>query len=89
MTIHTDPCPVSYLELCRGHRFAPKFVSRGFHSFITILAWKKLGDFISCSFVVVVCQSTEISGKLYENRGGRPSLPVPNKPDGFCGRKAP
>ena len=23
-----------------------------------------------------------------ESRGGRPGLPVPNKPDGFCGRKA-
>ena len=25
---------------------------------------------------------------LGESRGGRPGLPVPNKPDGFCGRKA-
>ena len=23
-----------------------------------------------------------------ESRGGRPGLPVPDKPDGFCGRKA-
>ena len=23
-----------------------------------------------------------------KSRGGRPGLPVPNKPDGFCGRKA-
>ena len=27
-------------------------------------------------------------GKLCESRGGRPGLPVPNKPCGFCGRKA-
>ena len=27
--------------------------------------------------------------ELCESRGGRPGLPVPNKPDGFCGRKAP
>ena len=26
--------------------------------------------------------------ELCECRGGRPGLPVPNKPDGFCGRKA-
>ena len=26
--------------------------------------------------------------KLCESRGGRPGLPVPDKPDGFCGRKA-
>ena len=26
--------------------------------------------------------------ELCESRGGRPGLPVPNKPDGFCGRKA-
>ena len=26
--------------------------------------------------------------ELCESRGGRPRLPVPNKPDGFCGRKA-
>ena len=26
--------------------------------------------------------------QLCESRGGRPGLPVPNKPDGFCGRKA-
>ena len=26
--------------------------------------------------------------ELCENRGGRPGLPVPNKPYGFCGRKA-
>ena len=26
--------------------------------------------------------------ELSESRGGRPGLPVPNKPDGFCGRKA-
>ena len=25
--------------------------------------------------------------KLSERRGGRPRLPVPNKPDGFCGRE--
>ena len=25
---------------------------------------------------------------LCESRGGRPGLPVPNKLDGFCGRKA-
>ena len=28
------------------------------------------------------------SGAVCESRGGRPGLPVPNKPDGFCGRKA-
>ena len=27
--------------------------------------------------------------ELCESRGGRPGLPVPNKPYGFCGRKAP
>ena len=27
-------------------------------------------------------------GAVCETRGGRPGLPVPNKPDGFCGRKA-
>ena len=26
--------------------------------------------------------------ELRESRGGRPELPVPNKPGGFCGRKA-
>ena len=26
--------------------------------------------------------------ELRESGGGRPGLPVPNKPDGFCGRKA-
>ena len=26
--------------------------------------------------------------ELRESRGGRPGLPVPNKPYGFCGRKA-
>ena len=26
--------------------------------------------------------------ELCESRGGRPGLPVPNKPDGFCERKA-
>ena len=26
--------------------------------------------------------------ELCESRGGRPGLPVPNKPHGFCGRKA-
>ena len=26
--------------------------------------------------------------ELYESRGGRPELPVPNKPYGSCGRKA-
>ena len=26
--------------------------------------------------------------ELCESRGGRPGLPVPNKPNGFCGRKA-
>ena len=26
--------------------------------------------------------------ELCESRGGRPDLPVPNSPDGFCGRKA-
>ena len=26
--------------------------------------------------------------ELCEGRGGRPGLPVPNKPYGFCGRKA-
>ena len=26
--------------------------------------------------------------ELCESRGGRPGLPVPNTPDGFCGRKA-
>ena len=26
--------------------------------------------------------------ELCERRGGRPGLPVPNKPYGFCGRKA-
>ena len=29
------------------------------------------------------------SQELCENRGERPELPVPNKPDGFCGRKTP
>ena len=27
--------------------------------------------------------------ELYGSRAGRPGLPVPNKPYGFCGRKAP
>ena len=26
--------------------------------------------------------------ELCESRGGRPGFPVPNKPYGFCGRKA-
>ena len=26
--------------------------------------------------------------ELCESQGGRPGLPVPNKPYGFCGRKA-
>ena len=26
--------------------------------------------------------------ELCESRGGRPGLPVPKNPDGFCGRKA-
>ena len=26
--------------------------------------------------------------ELCESRGGRPELPVPNSPDGLCGRKA-
>ena len=73
MTIHADPCSVSYLDSCDDHRFAPKSMSVVGFSFIIILAWKNLGDFISCSFVVVVvvvdfvvvvvvvvCQSTEI-----------------------------
>ena len=25
--------------------------------------------------------------ELCESRGGRPGLPIPNKPHGFCGRK--
>ena len=27
--------------------------------------------------------------ELCKSRGGRPGLSVPNKPDGFCGPKAP
>ena len=30
-----------------------------------------------------LCRAQE----LCESRGGRPGLPVPNKPGGFCGRK--
>ena len=26
---------------------------------------------------------------MCESRGGRPGIPVPNKPNGFCGLKAP
>ena len=26
--------------------------------------------------------------EVCESRGGRPELPIPNKPDGFCGHKA-
>ena len=26
--------------------------------------------------------------ELCESRGSRPGLPIPNKPQGFCGRKA-
>ena len=31
---------------------------------------------------------TSRAQELNESRGGRPGLPDPNKPDGFCGRKA-
>ena len=32
--------------------------------------------------------SSNRTQELCESRGGRPGLPVPNKPRGFCGRKA-
>ena len=38
---------------------------------------------------VGVKQHTELRAQeLCKSRDGRPGLPVPNKPDGFCGRKA-
>ena len=45
----------------------------GFYSKCLMLNW-----------VVVVIRAQE----LCESGGGRPGLPVPNKPDGFCGHKA-
>ena len=33
-------------------------------------------------------KSSDSAFKMRESLGGRPGLPVPNKPDGFCGRKA-
>ena len=36
-----------------------------------------------------IANSAQSSGTVYsESRGGLPGLPVPSKPDGFCGRKA-
>ena len=32
---------------------------------------------------------SELSSRVKASRGGRPGLPVPNRPYGFCGRKAP
>ena len=32
--------------------------------------------------------TTELRSCVNESRGGRPGLPVPNRPYGFCGRKA-
>ena len=34
------------------------------------------------------CTQTLRAQELCESRGGRPGLPVPDKPYGFCGRKA-
>ena len=31
---------------------------------------------------------SQSSGVVSESRGGSPAFPVPNKPDGSCGRKA-
>ena len=36
-------------------------------------------------FIYIISVRAE---ELCESRGGHPGLPVPNKPDGFCGRKA-
>ena len=43
------------------------------------MRWSKMGNPASCAYRTQA---------LCENRGGRPGLPVSNKPDGFCGRKA-
>ena len=40
----------------------------------------------SPSLIVLTMSSVDV--KLCESRGGRPGLPVPNSPYGFCGRKA-
>ena len=32
-------------------------------------------------------RGAKLRRELCESRGGHPGLPVPNKPDGFCGRK--
>ena len=37
---------------------------------------------------LMVSVDVELRSCRCERRGGRPGLPVPNKPDGFCGRKA-
>ena len=34
------------------------------------------------------CSHLSRAQELCESRGGRPGLPVPNEPYGFCGRKA-
>ena len=49
--------------------------------------WKKLvnwGDLKKIHINIGKIRAQEVC----ESRGGRPGLPVPNKPDGFCGRKA-
>ena len=43
-------------------------------------------------YLLLLLQKNPLSAKdsqqLSESRGGRPGLPVPNKPYGICGRKA-
>ena len=47
---------------------------------------------LSCVTKVVLFEAptteTFLTRELYESRGGHPGLPVPNKPYGFCVRKA-
>ena len=35
-----------------------------------------------------VKKEVQLAQELCQSRGGRPGLPVPNSPCGFCGRKA-
>ena len=37
-------------------------------------------------YIIIIEESR--AQELFENRGGRPGLPVPNSPYGLCGRKA-
>ena len=42
---------------------------------------------VATSVLTAVWSRPQLTDELCESRGGRPGLPVPNKPDGVCGRK--